>query len=295
MSRSPQNLPIGIAGAGRIGQALGRLLRDRGERVIAVAGRDLTRTQQAAAFIGAGVKALAYAELPAHAGRILIAVPDDALAEVAAVLARSPHPPQAAVHTCGSRGPEALSPLQAIGVSCAALHPLQTAATPEQALAALPGSGFAIDGTGPAKDWAFEICRMLNGTPLEIAAETRPLYHAAAVMASNYVIALLDAAVILMREAGIGQEEALQALGPLARASVENALALGPLQALTGPIERGDAGTVSSHLRAMGEVSEDIRELYRRAGLYTAQMARRKIRGADRGEIESILREDREK
>jgi predicted short-subunit dehydrogenase-like oxidoreductase (DUF2520 family) len=291
------NSPIGIAGAGRIGQALGRLLHDRGEPVATVAGRDLHRTAAAAAFIGA--QPVAYSELPQRCARILIAVPDDALDSVVKILAESMQH-GAALHTCGTRGPEALAPLEARGVSCAAMHPLQTVTTPERGLTALPGAAFAITGSGAALAWALQIVALLQGEALRISPEHRPLYHAAAVMASNYLMAPIDAAVILMREAGIEQEQALRVLAPLIRASIGNALTMGPVQALTGPVERGDIGTVAAHLRALSEVSasvpesvaESVNVLYRAAGLHAIGMARRKTPGPDRQEMERLLRKE---
>jgi predicted short-subunit dehydrogenase-like oxidoreductase (DUF2520 family) len=291
---------IGIAGAGRLGQALGRLLRDRGQPVAAIAGRDPARTESAAAFIHKNVHPAAYSELPSHAARILICVPDDALGDVAHTLAAAPHPIRIALHTCGSRGPEALAEIESRGVSCATLHPLQTITTPEQGVADLPGSSFGITagitpGSGAAAEWALEIVRLLDGQALTIAPESRPLYHAAAVMASNYIVAMVDAAVILMGLAGVPPEPALQALRPLVRASVENSLSAGPVHALTGPIERGDERTVAAHLRALDTLGaldkapESVRQLYRQAGLHTIGIARRKAPGIDRGRIESLL------
>jgi predicted short-subunit dehydrogenase-like oxidoreductase (DUF2520 family) len=284
------NSPIGIAGAGRIGQALGRLLLDRGEPVIAVAGRDSQRTKAAAAFIG--VQPVSYTGLPGLCSRILIAVPDDALDSVVRVLAETMHG-GITLHTCGTRGPEALAPLEAAGVSCAAMHPLQTVTTPQQGLAALPGAAFGITGPeSPALAWALQITALLQGEALRIHPQQRTLYHTAAVMASNYTVALLDAAVILMKEAGVEEQQALRALTPLIRASVGNALTVGPLQALTGPIERGDAGTVAAHLRTLSAapVPESVKALYRAAGLHAIGMARRKTPGADRNDMELLFR-----
>jgi predicted short-subunit dehydrogenase-like oxidoreductase (DUF2520 family) len=292
--------PIGIAGSGRLGQALGRLLHDRGQPVVAIAGRDPGRTERAAVCINNTVLAVSYSDLPSHASRILICVPDDALESVACALAASPQPISIALHTCGSRGPEALASLEARGASCATLHPLQTIATAEQGVADLPGSSFGITGSGitgsgPALEWALEIVRLLDGHALTIAPENRPLYHAAAVMASNYIVAMIDAAVILMGQAGVPREPALQALAPLIRASAKNALKAGPVQALTGPIERGDERTVAAHLRALDpsvdNVPESVRQLYRQAGLHALEIARRKTPAVDRGKIELLLRQ----
>jgi predicted short-subunit dehydrogenase-like oxidoreductase (DUF2520 family) len=280
---------IGIAGAGRIGQALGKLLH-----AAAVAGRDPQRAARAADFVGGGARPVAYAELPGLASRIIIAVPDDAIEGVAAILADAGMRDGIALHTCGSRGADALAPLAARGVSCGALHPLQTVASPEQGVRALPGSAFGIMASGAAADWAREIVAILGGEALPIAPEHRALYHAAAVMASNYTVALIDAAGILMGEAGIQEKDALRALGPLVRASVENALTAGPVQALTGPIERGDTGTVAAHWKAMADAPESVRELYRAAGLHAIQVALRKTPGVDRRKMELLLHEESE-
>jgi predicted short-subunit dehydrogenase-like oxidoreductase (DUF2520 family) len=286
---------IGIAGAGRVGRALGRLLYDRGQPIVAIAGRDLSRTAEAAKFIGSGVQAVAYADLPTLASRLIIAVPDDALPSVTRTLADSENPVRIALHTCGSRGPEALAALEELGASCGALHPLQTIATPEQGVADLPGSYFGITASGPALDWAFEICGLLDGSALNIPPESRPLYHAAAVMASNYIMAMIDAAVILFKQSGVAEDQALAALAPMIRASVENTLAKGPVAALTGPIERGDQQTVASHLRALENagdlVPETVKDLYSSGGLHAAAIARRKSPAIDRRAIESFLHE----
>jgi len=293
---------IGIAGSGRLGQALGRLLHDRGQPVAAIAGRDPRRTASAAAFINKEVLPVSYSDLPSHAARVLVCVPDDALDEVARTLAAASQPISIALHTCGSRGPEALAALAARGAACATLHPLQTITTPGQGVADLPGSSFGITGAASggipdsteAVAWALDIVRLLDGHALTIPAESRPLYHAAAVMASNYVVAMIDAAVILMELAGLAKGEdpkpALQALGPLVRASVENSLRLGPASALTGPIERGDERTIAAHLRALDNAPESVRQLYRQAGLHAIEIVRRKNPATDRGKIESLLR-----
>src|SRR5579863_566323 len=177
--------PIGIVGPGRLGRALGRLLCDLGQPVVAIAGAvasgdAFSRTSAAAKFIassrGTSVEAVACSSLPSLASRILIAVPDDALPSVARELASAPEPVAAALHTCGSRGPEALAFLEELGTSCGTLHPLQTISTPEQGVADLPGSYFGITGSGEALDWALEICELLKGHPLTIPAENRPLY-----------------------------------------------------------------------------------------------------------------------
>jgi len=257
-----------------VAQALGRLLAERGEPVVAVASRDPQRAAAAARFIG-GVEPAPLAML-ARCGRVLIAVSDGAIAEVAAALADAGMCRGAALHTSGARGPDALEALAAAGVSCAALHPLQTIATPEQGVVVLPGAVFAISGTGAARTWAEHIVTLLGGTALAILPERYPLYHAAAVMASNHLVGLMDAAVKLLELAGVAQEDALRALAPLATTSLTNALTLGPAPALTGPVERGDARTIELHLEALRLAPEPVRALYRAAAGHLVDLARRK-------------------
>lgn len=281
--------PIGIAGAGRVAQALGRLLLNAGQPVVAMAGREPERTARAAAFVGEGVIPASFESLPALATRILIAVPDDALAEVADRLAWGRMATGVALHTSGARGAGVLEVLEHRGVSCGVLHPLQTVASPEQGVQALPGSAFAVVGSGAAEAWALEIVTLLGGNALRIVPEQQPLYHAAAVMASNYVVALVDAAVILMEKAGVDRLEALRALAPLVTASAANAVTLTPAAALTGPIERRDLQTVGAHLKALDQAPAAVSELYRSAGRHTVDLARRKNHGADYSAVEHLL------
>jgi predicted short-subunit dehydrogenase-like oxidoreductase (DUF2520 family) len=271
--------PVGIAGAGRVAQALGRLLYAHGEPVEFVASRTREHASSAAAFIGPNVEAVSYSELAQHAGRILIAVPDSALEAVAALLdLRS----GIVLHTCGAQGPEALDMLAQRGVFRGTLHPLQTISDPESGATALMGAAFAISGDAPALAWAERIASAANGRILRIPSERRPLYPAAAVMASNYITALVSAAQALLIAADVDPEEALLALGPLSRTSLANALRQGPTSALTGPIERGDVSTIRAHLAALEDIPGPIPLLYRAAGLQTLEIARKRGLSAER-------------
>lgn len=266
---------IGIAGAGRLAQAFGHLLRERGEPVVAVASRRHEHAQTAASFIGGDVRAVAYDELPRHARRWLIAVADDAIPAVAAALASAAEADGVALHTCGAQAPAVLAPLARRGVACGVLHPLQTVPSPSAGVGALPGGWFGICGDPPALAWARRIIALLGGHALEIAPEQQALYHAGAVMASNFLASLLDAAASLMRPAGLPRDRLFGAIAPLAGATLENVVRLGPERALTGPIARGDIQTVRAHLAALAGASEPLRDLYRAAARYTVEVARR--------------------
>jgi predicted short-subunit dehydrogenase-like oxidoreductase (DUF2520 family) len=271
--------PIGIAGAGRVAQALGRLLVAQGQPVAYVASQSMDHARAAAAFIGPLVRVASYSELARHANRILIAVPDSAIGAVADTLDLDSG---IVLHTCGTQGPEALRSLAQRGVFCGSIHPLQTISDAESGAAALQGAAFAIAGDAPALAWAERIALAANGRILRIPAARRPLYHAAAVMASNYMVALISAAQTLLISADVDPEEALQALGPLARTSLNNAIRQGPAAALTGPIERGDLSTIAAHLTALESISGPIPGLYSAAGLQTLVLARKKGLGAER-------------
>src|ERR1039457_1186934 len=248
-----------------MGQALGHLLRQRGESIAAVAKRSPEHAALAAAFVGGGAKAASYTEIPQHAARVLIAVRDDAIGDVARVLAGSGMHRGTALHTSGARGPEAL--------------------------AALAAGVFATAGAREATAWAERLVGLLDGLTLHVPAASRPLYHAAAVMASNYVTALMSTAVMLMREAGVEEGAARRALEPLARTSVKNELQLGPAAALTGPIARGDADTVRGHLAALAKAPAVVESLYRAAGLATLEIARQRgLAEVQAGAIQELLR-----
>ena len=261
---------LGIVGGGNVGQALGRLLAPHfGLRI---ASRN--RGREAAAFAGGGAKVCALEALGGECDCIVIAVPDTAVAAVAAVLAR--HSPPAVLQTCGALGPTDLSPLPEQGVSCATFHPLQTVPHPEAGVRSLPGSTFGVCGSGEAAAWCRRLARTLGGKTIPIAEECLPLYHAAAVVASNCMVGLADAASRLMEMAGVERAEVSRALRPLIEASLRNALTMGTAKALTGPVARGDAGTVRCHLDAMRNDPGPLRDLYRALGHYLLAMAIRR-------------------
>ena len=281
---------IAIVGAGPVGQAFGRLLRLRGLPIVSLASRTRARAERAAAFVGGGVRAVALDEVPGTAERVLVAVADDGIAPVAEALARAGMRQGVALHTCGARDSGVLAPLAAHGIACGVIHPLQTLMSPEQGVRALPGITFGLTGDRLALDWAGEIVTALEGHPLFLAAEQLGSYHAGAVMGSNALIAAIDTAVLLMARAGISADDALRALEPLARASLDNALERGPRAAATGPVVRGDATTVAMHLAALGGAPRSVEALYRAVAERLREIAReRGLPEAQMRALESVL------
>lgn len=273
-------MTIGIAGAGKVGAALGRALAEAGAPVVAVASRSMDHAQRAAQFIGCG-SAVSFDELLCDLA--LVCVPDEELKEVAA---RIPAP-LVALHTAGAYGPEVLEAARARGTHCGCFHPLQTFPSAEAGYRNLEGIWYAIDGDDEALRTAANLAATLKGHAIRIAGERRAVYHAAAATASNCLIALMDAAGEMLAAADI---EDPRALGPLMRASLENALSFGTLEALTGPVRRGDALTVGRHLDALAGLPPSVRQVYTSASRHALQMAQFAGLGAtEAASIESLL------
>lgn len=253
-------------------KALGALLRESGVHITAVAGRNPDSTTAAAQFIGA-TKAITLPDLPKHATHILIAVSDDAIASVAEELRHAGFCDGVALHTSGAAGPEALEPLSANNNSIGVLHPLQTVPSPERGIQALRGSTFAYSGDERAIQWARTLIRHLEGKALAVDSRRWSNYHAAAVMACNYQVTLVDAALELMEKAGLKREQALDALAPILRTTIDNILSSKPEMALTGPIRRGDVATIEKHLNALDDALPETKELYIAAARRTIPFA----------------------
>ena len=267
---------IGIVGTGRVARALGRLLVEAGQPVVAVAGRTAAHTQAAASFIGRSVEAVGISDVPRRAGRVLIAVSDDAIESVAGELAAAGMRGGAVLHTSGAHGPQLLQALSVAGVACGVLHPLQTVATADRGVAALRGATYGVGGDDEATRWAEQIVAIAGGTALRVPADGFASYHAGAVMAGNAVIAAVDAAVALMRAAGVDERAALRAVGPLCVTSARNASELGPEAALTGPIQRGDVRTIETHAAALAACPPYVADLYRASARALVAISRRR-------------------
>jgi predicted short-subunit dehydrogenase-like oxidoreductase (DUF2520 family) len=245
----------------------------------------------AALFIGGRATPVTIEELPALSSYVLIAVSDRGVEPVAEILAKSGLRCGVALHTCGAKGPQALAVPESQGVSCGALHPIQSFASAEQGVASVVGSSFGIDGNPEALRWASSIVALMGGgRSLRISPQHRGLYHAAAVMAGSYIAALIYAVAMLVA-AGVERSTALMALAPLVRTSGENSLDLGPVEALTGPIERGDNTTVLAHLEDLRSLPDPVRRLYCSAGELVVQMASlRGLQDAKAAKIQEMLR-----
>jgi predicted short-subunit dehydrogenase-like oxidoreductase (DUF2520 family) len=245
-------MEVAIIGAGRAGRALGRLARQAGYAIGPVVCRTAEHAREAASFIGAGrpTTSLEGAELT------LLAVPDR---EIRPVAARLQMPPGAWVaHTCAAFGAEALRPLKPAG----SIHPLRSFGDPARAVEAFPGTACAVDGDPEAVEVLEAFVQAIGGAPLRVRSDRKPLYHAGAVFASNYLLALLEAGLQLFEKAGIPRAEAVGALLSLSEGTLANARAVGVPGALTGPVERGDEETVRRHAQALRERAPELSAAY---------------------------------
>jgi predicted short-subunit dehydrogenase-like oxidoreductase (DUF2520 family) len=263
-----------IVGAGRLGLAMGLALHRAGAaRSLAYAGR--AAAPPAHPLFSGTPPAATYASIdspPAACDGVVIAVPDDALASVAARLAARPPPAGVPVlHTCGSRGSEVLSALAAAGHPVGSVHPLAAVADPVGGAERLRGAWWGVEGEGAARALAERIVAGCGGRALAVAPGGKPAYHAAAVLAANCTVALLSLAEGVMARAGVPAEEARPALAALAAGAVENVAAAGPQGALTGPVARGDAVTVALNLSRLSAGERGVYSLLGREALRLAR------------------------
>jgi predicted short-subunit dehydrogenase-like oxidoreductase (DUF2520 family) len=252
---------IGIVGAGAVGTALGVALTRAGWPVHAVASRDPGRRERFHALVDGS---RTYAEGQAvveEVELIIVAVPDDAVASVAAGLRM--YGGQAMVHTSGALDADVLAPAMAAGTQIGAFHPLVAFADTDRAVEALKGATIAIEGDDQLAGLLAEMAEALGAHPVRLAPGSKAAYHAAAVLAAGGFVALLDAIAELGRVAGLDEAGALAIYGPLIEGTLGNARALGIRAALTGPIARGDVGTLDAHLAALERHAPDVLALYR--------------------------------
>jgi predicted short-subunit dehydrogenase-like oxidoreductase (DUF2520 family) len=277
---------IGIVGAGAVGTALGVALHLAGWPVKAVASRDPARRERFKSLVD-GSRAFAEATaLLDEVELVIVAVPDDAIPAVAGGLRM--YSGQAMVHTSGALDAAVLAPAMAAGTQIGSFHPLVAFADTERAVAALRGATVAIEGDEQLMDLLGRMAEAVGAVPVRLAPGSKSAYHAAAVLAAGGFVALLDAIAELGRVAGLDEQGSLAIYGPLIEQTLGNARALGVRAALTGPITRGDRGTLESHLRTLREHAPGALDLYVAAA--EREIALAEGRGALTPEVAEDLR-----
>jgi len=275
-----------------VGTTLAVLANRAGWTVAGIAGRDEHRAATAAKTIAPATAWGPAEQIARSAQLVLLTVPDDAIEDVCRQLAQAGAFAAGGVvaHCSGALSSEVLAPARELcGAAVGSMHPLQTFPGLARALDSFPGTYCFCEGDAAAVAVLEALAEAIGGKPVRLATEGKLLYHAAAVFACNYVTALLDAALAAAGHAGIKPDLASEALTPIVRATIENALSLGPAAALTGPIARGDCELVRRQLAALAGIDPQLAAIYRVMGRRVIELALRKATISD--QAASALRE----
>jgi predicted short-subunit dehydrogenase-like oxidoreductase (DUF2520 family) len=290
---SAPRLGIGVIGAGRVGAVLGAALRAEGHAITgAYAVSDASRER--AAELLPGVPLLDVPAIVERSEMLLLAVPDDQLAPLAAGIAGTGLAPggQLVVHTSGRYGTEVLAPLAQAGSATLALHPAMTFTGTRADLPRLVGCPVGITGAPEFLPVAAALVVELGGEAVVLAEGDRPLYHASLAHAANHLVVLVDQSREALSRLGIADPGAY--LRPLLEAALDESLRRGA-KALTGPVVRGDAGTVAAHLEALDDLdvtgapgeTGDVADTYR--ALARAALSRARLPAETRTRIRDLL------
>ncbi|MFT9847363.1 Rossmann-like and DUF2520 domain-containing protein [Aneurinibacillus sp. REN35] len=269
---------IGLVGAGKVGVAFGLYLTRRQEKVCGYYSRTYEHARQAAELVGANAQAFSrLSALIAQSDWIAITTNDTAIENVARSISASGIALNEKVifHMSGAATSALLAPLAAKGAVVASLHPLQTFADANSGANAMKKAMFGIEGDEEAVALLTEWVERLGHAYFVLEQKQKPLYHAAASIASNSLVGVIGYAVELMKAAGVKDTQALKALTPLIEATVYNVVEKGAEQALTGPIARGDISTVRKHMDAILKTNPDLLDFYASLGSITLAVAKR--------------------
>jgi predicted short-subunit dehydrogenase-like oxidoreductase (DUF2520 family) len=282
---------IGFVGAGRVGTALGVAFSRAGWQVSGVASRDDAKRARFAQLVPSARTFEDPHAVLDEADLIFITVPDDAIAGVAASLHL--YSGQALVHTSGALSSSVLAPAMAAGTNAGSFHPLVAFAGHDQALDDLPGATVALEGDESLLPVLAELAESIGARPVRLPDGGKTAYHAAAMMAAGGLVGLLDAIARVAAVAGLDERTAMAVYAPLARQALANSERLGIDQALTGPLLRGDVGTVRDHLDVLARHAPEAIPLYIEVANRELEIARRRGELAQEKaeQLENLLRD----
>jgi len=266
---------INIIGCGRLGKTLARLWHKNG--VLNVAGVISNASEsafQACEFIGAGIVCEQLHQLP-KSEFWLIATPDAAISDIALQLSTLPNLPGDATifHCSGSLTSQVLSPLKNPTRSLASVHPVHSFADPLHSQESFASSYCAMQGDAKALELLEPIFKKIGARMFEVSSDNKSLYHAGTVVASNYLVTLLDTATSMLVQSGLSREQALELIGPICVQTAQNTCSRYSTNALTGPISRGDVDTIKSHLSALNHQNPKWLDMYKTLGQSTVPIA----------------------
>lgn len=281
---------IGFIGAGTTGTALAVRLAQNGYQIIAVSSRSLTSAEKLAGRTSGCQVYKAAQEVADVAQFVFITTPDDVITRIAAETKW--HNGQGVVHCSGAHSVDILEPAKRQGTNTGCFHPLQTFASVDQAIENIPGSTFAIEAEESLLPTLKDMAAALEGEWVILKAGDKVLYHAAAVFACNYLVTLVKLATDFWQTFEIPPSQATKALMPLLRGTLSNIEKVGLPNCLTGPIARGDLGTISRHLESLEKQAPPLLSIYKELGQQTIPIALAKgsINSQRGEELKALLR-----
>ncbi len=292
-TEQPARFTVGVVGTGRVGAVLGAALHRVGHRVVAASAVSEESLHRAHELLP-GIPLLGVPAVVAAADLVLLAVPDDALSGLVAGLAATGafHPGQVLVHTSGRHGVGVFEPAARSDVLPLALHPAMSFTGTRIDLERLPDCVFGVTTLKELRPLGEALVLEMGGEPVWVEEEDRPLYHAALTHGADHLVTLVAQSMELLEDAGVDQPG--RVLTPLLAAALDNALRTGD-QALTGPVVRGDAGTVAEHLAELAAAPQ-IRSTYRALARASVQRAlqRGRLRPAAAAAVIEVLDEEAE-
>ncbi len=273
---------IALIGAGKLGINLGYALRKIGHRIVVISDKRFHAAQECQRHIGQGEVTDDNRYATRNASWVILTVPDDAIEGVAEDLAGSDVLWQGkfVFHCSGLLTSGSLISLEKKGALVASIHPVQSFPQEKPDPGIFEGIFFGLEGKTEALERAIQVTTQLGGKPFILEARNKPLYHTACSMAANSVTTLLDAAIRLLKKAGLAESVALQVLFPLVQGTLQNVKKFDAETALTGPIARGDTASVAKHLEAL-EKDPGLLDLY-------VRIARQSLRIAKKGKTLSV-------
>jgi predicted short-subunit dehydrogenase-like oxidoreductase (DUF2520 family) len=286
-------MKIGIIGAGTVGTALAAGLSRNEYQIAAVVSRRRSSATRLAQTVNLPENLICdtLQDVANKADFIFITTPDDAIPVVANEIRW--HAGQYVVHCSGVDSLDVLEPARIVGAEVGSFHPLQTFAGIYKAIENMPGSTFVLEAEGDLQEILKKMALALKGRWIKLGSGDKAAYHTAAVLSSNYLVTLVKLSTDLWDSFGIPREQAIQALLPLLKGTINNIENLGIPNALTGPIARGDIGTVQIHLNTLKETAPSIIPAYCEMGLQTIPVAEARGRIDERQAraLQEILRQ----
>ena len=263
---------VSIVGAGRVGRALGRRLHELGWHVGGVTGRSISTARAAVRAIGAGQPLAAPTHQVLNSRVVLITTPDGAIESVAKSLAQlggKEWSGKVVLHTSGSLDSCVLRSLAALGAATGSMHPMQTFS--DQNIPDLAKCFFGIEGSPAAIKISRKMIHQLDGIAVRLSGTNKAAYHAAGSLACVYVLTLMETATRILMAQGFKRRQAMRALLPLTRQTLDNFERVGPLAAWTGPLSRGDFSTIERHVKALTDFEPEYLEAYKTLSRLTAE------------------------